>query len=587
MEIALVVLGIVFLIITLYKEWLAPAKTFLVVIVTFLITGILSPEEALEGFANKQIAIIIFLLILSNVFKRASTLTDLMNRFFKKDDNPKIFLLKMMSSIGLSSAFFNNTPLVAMMIPYVYEWARNKGISPSKFLLPLSYASILGGCITIIGTSTLLIVSGMAEARGLGAIDLLAVTPIGLTMFIIGILFLFFFSFKLLPNNKNIFKGEESNSRLFFVETQIIKDSSIIGNTVQEAGLRNLEDLFLVELNRNGKIIRAVSSNETLEEGDVLFFSGESAAIDKVDLEQYGLSWPQESGMTDAQQKDIVEVVLSHRSQLSGQVIRDSNFRSNFDAAVLAIHRNGERVWGQLGKVVLKSGDVLLLMVGQDFSKRIESKNDFYVISHSQKPKNTDFKKVLAVLLGMVLAIVLHALGLVSLFKSLLLLLTISVLTKTATINDIKSAIDYNLIMIIGLGLALGKAMENSGTSQKIAELIMSLSSEGSAVLFLSIIFIVTSFLSSIITSKAAVAVTFNISVGVGLALGVNIMPFILVVAFAGAANFITPIGYQTNMMVYGSGGYRFKDFVTMGLPITLVYMLVTIIGLSWWYDLF
>lgn len=587
LEAGLVLLIIVFLVITLYKEWLSPTLTFMVAIVVLLISNIITPKEALEGFANKQIAIIIFLLILSNVFKRASTLTILMNSFFKKTDSSNMFLFKMMSSVGLSSAFFNNTPLVAMMIPYVNNWSKENGQSVSKFLLPLSYASILGGCLTVIGTSTLLIVSGMAEESGFAPIGLFDVSLIGGIMFVLGLFFMMLFSSKLLPNGKDDQGNtKRSRSRLFFFETRIKPGASIVGKTVQDAGLRNLKELFLVELNRGSQVLRAVSSNQILKEGDVLFFAGEASAIDSLDLETYGLSWPQETDASASQKNDLIEVVISHRSTLSGQEVKDTDFRAKFDAAVLAIHRNGERIWGQLGQVELKSGDVLLLMSGKDCRKRIDGSQDFYVISHTSKPKDADTKKVLGVFLGMILAIVLHGFGIVSLFKSLLLLLVISILTKIASVKDVKSAIDYNLILIIGLGLALGKAMENSGASQLIAELITSISSGGGALLFLSVLFFVTASLSSIITSKAAVAVTFPISTVIAQSLEVGVTPFILVVAFAGAANFITPIGYQTNMMVYGPGGYKFKDFVKMGIPITLMYWIVTVLTLSIWYDL-
>lgn len=587
MEITIVLLTIIFLIITLYKEWLSPGLTFMVAIVLLLISDVISPKEALEGFANKQLAIIIFLLILSNVFKRASTLTILMDSFFKNSDSPKVFLFKMMSSVGLSSAFFNNTPLVAMMIPYVNKWSKENGQSPAKFLLPLSYASILGGCLTVIGTSTLLIVSGMAEESGFSPIGLFEVTPVGFIMFVLGIIFMMLFSSKLLPNAKqSLANSKQHTSRLFFFEMRIKESASIAGKTVQDAGLRNLKELFLVELNRGSQVVRAVSSNQILKEGDVLFFAGKASAIDSLNLDEYGLSWPQETSASKAQKNDLIEVVISHRSTLSGLEVRDTDFRARFDAAVLAIHRNGERIWGHLGQVVLKSGDVLLLMSGKDCQKRIDGAQDFYVISHTTKPKDADTKKVFGVFIGMILAIVLHGFGLVSLFKSLLLLLVITVLTKITSVKDVKSAIDYNLILIIGLGLALGKAMENSGAGEMIALQITTIASGSGVITFLSVLFFVTAFLSSIITSKAAVAVIFPVSISVAQSLHVDVMPFILVVAFAGAANFITPIGYQTNMMVYGPGGYKFKDFVKVGTPITLMYWLVTIITLSIWYDL-
>ena len=591
----IVLFVIIVLVAGLYMNRVKPTILFMGAIVVLLIASgftekwlnisIISPKEALSGFANEQLAIIVILLILGNVFRKSSTINSLFSRFLKKTDSPKVFLIKLLTSVGISSSVFNNTPLVAMMMPYVYNWSKQKGLSPSKFLMPLSFASILGGCITVIGTSTLLIVSGMAEEAGLPPINLFDVTPVGLAMFLIGVLFLIFTQ-KWLPAQETRNSKLGDQLRQFFLETHVEKGASIIGKTPQSAGLRNLEGLFLVEIIRKEKAIRPVSSEEILEEGDILFFAGELKHIEGVNLEKLGLSLPKSCNMSEGQLADMAEVVVSHRSGLSGREIRKSNFRSKFDAAIVAIHRNGERVWGHLGRIILKPGDVLLLLTGKDFKKKIDQNPDFYVISKINKEKEISIKKLSGILLGMVLAIFLTALNVISLFKSLLILLMFVVVTKIANIKDIRNAVDFNLILIIGLGLALGKAMVNSGAASMISNVLIHLSSGGNPILLLFLIFVSTTFLAAVITSKAAVAITFPISVQIAQSIGADVTPFILVVAFAGAANFITPIGYQTNLMVYGPGGYNFKDFFKIGFPLTIIYMVVTILILIFLYQM-
>lgn len=603
LSVAIVLFIILALVITLYVNVVKPGIAFLGAIVVLLMADgvletiwgeqaqILTPKQALDGFANEQLAIIVILLVLGNVFRKSSAVNDLFGRFLKKSDSPRLFLFKLMSSVGLSSAVFNNTPLVAMMMPYVYNWSKENKLSPSKFLIPLSFASILGGCITVIGTSTLLIVSGLAEAEGLEPLHLFDVTPVGAVMFVIGVLFLMIAQ-RWLPGKK-LLSGDSTTGqdngadRQFFFETIVNTDASIIGKTVREAGLRNMNGIFLVEIFRNEKPIRPVGPNQVLQSGDILFFAGDMKRIEELSLDKLGLSLPTACKISEGQKNDISEVVVSHRSSLSGIEIRDTNFRSKFDAAVLAMHRNGERVWGHLGRIRLKPGDVLLLITGKDFRKRIENNADFYLISNIQKEKEVNAKKVFGLLSGMLLAIFLTAINVVSLFKSLLFLLILTMVTKITTNKDIRSAIDLNLILIIGLGLALGQAMVNSGTAALLSGLIVSLASGGGTVMLLTVIFLATAFLASIITSKAAVAVIFPVSVYLAQSIGVDVLPFILVVAFAGAANFITPIGYQTNLMVYGPGGYTFKDFFKIGFPLTVIYMVVTITILSITYNLY
>lgn len=572
----------------MYKGWLNTALTFLAVVTVLLLTQIIEPAEALHGFANEQLAVIVLLLILSEILKKSPAVNTIFRRVLKPSDKPKWFLTKMMALVGVNSAFFNNTPLVAMMMPYVYEWSKENELSPSKFLIPLSYASILGGCITLVGTSTTLIVNALAVEQGAPALNMFDLTPVGLIMFVLGLFYLLFFGYNMLPNNKiNVsYQNKQQQVRQYFMETVVSKESSIVGKTVKEAGLRNLKHLFLVEILKGDTAIRPVGPETMIHANDKLFFAGDLNTIKELDVETLGLSLPKSCDTSTGRRHDMTEVVVSHNSSLIGNNVKSINFRSKYDGAVLAVHRNGERIWGHIADIKLKAGDVLLVMAGRNFQRRIKENTSLYQISNFAFEEEPDTKKILTLFGGMIGAIALAALGLVPLFNSLIVLIILSFITKLAHPKDIKKSIDYNLIVIIGLGLALGTAMEKSGAANLLSASIGSIAAMSNPMVFFFIVFIIVNLLSSVITSKAAVAILIPILLQVTRSMGILDTPVVLLIAFSAAANFITPMGYQTNMMVYGPGRYRFTDFVKVGLPLSLMYMVVCVLALVYYYDL-
>ncbi len=585
-EISVVIGLIIFLIVALFKELARPSLVLFMVVTALVFSQIISPEEALDGFANKQLAVIVLLLIIGDILKKSTIIDSAFGKIMATNDSKRTFLYKMTSSMGLLSAFFNNTPLVALGIPYVLRWSKEKKLSASKFLIPLSYATIFGGCVTLIGTSTNLVVNGLAIEQGEQSLGIFDFSPVGGVMLVLGTLYLVFIAPKLLPESKDKLDELVENSRQYFVETVVEIQSPIIGKSVADAGLRNLDDLFLIEIIRGDESIRPVSSQEILQENDLLFFAGGLEKITELTKSNLGLSLPKEAGLEEIDKKDIVEVVLSHNSKLAGRAIKETDFRGKYDGAILAVHRNGERIWGQLGQQVLKPGDILVVIAGKDFIKRMEGNPNFYVLSRIQQEKEVSFKRITTLLVGMFGAIVLASTGLVDLFTCLLCLVAAAIALKVAKSREIFNSIDFDLIVIIALGISLGKAMINTGTDKLIADVILLLGTNIGIAGILSVLFIVTSLMSSLITTKAAVAVTLPVSLQLGHLMGLPIEPFILVIAFAGAANFMTPIGYQTNLMVYGRGGYRFTDFFRVGWPITIVYWLVTVGVLIFTYNL-
>lgn len=474
------------------------------------------------------------------------------------------------------------------MMPYVHRWSRKNKIHPSKLLIPLSYAAILGGCATLIGTSTNLIVNGMVTDSqiipGLEPLELFDFTLVGFPMIIIGSIYLILFGNKLLPARKDVFEDFSDKSREYLIDAQIQSKSKIVGKTIEEAGLRNLRGLFIVEISRENDRLSAVSPQEILKTGDVLVFAGDTNTVADMINSDIGLTFTEIGQFAKRSYTEVVEVVVSHNSSLISKTVRQTGFRGQYDSAILAIHRNGEKISGKIGKVRLKAGDVLLLLAGDDFSKRYNDSNDFYLISKIREFRKMKWYQTLTLFGGIAAAILFSALNLISLFMALMILIILILLLKIASPKDIPKSIDFNLALIIVLALSLGTAMIKTGMADMIADFIISVFKPFGPFGLLVGIFLITNLLASYITNKAAAAIIFPISVTAGLNLGLSPTPFILIVAFAAAANFITPIGYQTNLMVYGPGGYSFKDYMKIGLPLTIIYMFTSATILYYYY---
>ncbi|MCD4682907.1 MAG: SLC13 family permease [Bacteroidales bacterium] len=588
MEILIISIVLVFIVISLYKEIIGPAFTFFIGVIILGFFGILTPKEILSGMANEQIAVIILLLLIGNIIRKTDIIDWLFDRVFRNTSTYRGFLGRMIFVVAGFSAFLNNTPLVAIMMPYVHNWGKKNNITPSKLLIPLSYAAILGGCATLIGTSTNLIVNGMVTDQliisGLEPLELFDFTLVGLPMIFFGSAYLILFGNKLLPSRKDVMSDFSSKSREYLVEARIKSNSKIIGKTIEEAGLRNLKGLYIVEVSRGKQILSAVSPTVVLQEGDVLVFAGDTETIAEMINSDIGLALTQVGMFSRRSHTAVLEVVVSHNSSLIAKTVRQTGFRGKYDAAILAVHRNGERISGKIGKVRLKAGDVLLLLAGDDFNIRSNDTNDFYLISRIREFKNLELYKSIILIGGLFAAITISALGVISLFMALMILMVVILALKITSPKDIPKSIDYNLAIIIVLSLALGTAMIKTGMADIIANFIISVFKPFGSIGLLFGIFLITNLLASYITNKAAAAIIFPISVTAAINLGLPTTPFILIVAFGAAANFITPIGYQTNLMVYGPGGYSFKDYMKIGFPLTIIYMFTAVFILYYYY---
>ncbi|MEA1989609.1 MAG: SLC13 family permease [Pseudomonadota bacterium] len=437
--------------------------------------------------------------------------------------------------------------------------------APSKLLIPLSYIAILGGTLTLVGTSTHLIINGFVVKAGLPELGMFDFIYVGGILLVAGTLLLVLLAPKLLPliNQKNAQKTE------YFIEAKLSADSELIGKTVQEANLRQLEELFLVQVVSKDGIFAPVSPNYRFTPNDRLMFVGDIKAAPKLLLIP-GLTLPG----TQVKEEDnhFIEVVLSHTSTLIGSTIKEANFRNKFDAAVVAIRRGHETLDCRLADVKLKAGDTLVLITGADFDKRENLEKNFYFYSKVDIGRNLTDKQSLFVGFGFLSVIVLSAFELLPLIKGLFILLALFLVFKLTSFQELRRRLPFELFFIIGSALGIASVMLDTGAANVLAESVLWLFSAWGVWGSFIGIYLLTVLLTELITNNAAAALGFPIALATSQMLDVSAWPFIMAVAYGASASFLTPYGYQTNLMVYTPGGYRFTDYVKMGLPITILY---------------
>ncbi|MFO8184231.1 MAG: SLC13 family permease [Candidatus Aegiribacteria sp.] len=581
--VASVLLAVVVL---LYSRKVTAASVFIAAAAFLAVTGVLTPEEALSGFANDAIAVMLMLIVLSEIMRKTGFLEWIFESKFTISGRYMGFMGQMMPFVAGSSAFMNNTPIVAMMIPFVSDWGKKHDIHPSKLLIPLSWAAILGGMVTLIGTSTNMIVNSLVVGSGGRELSILEFTPVGLMLLAGGLLYMFLVGWRLLPDRKNPSESFAESPREYVTDVIVEPGSPLVGKTVEEAQLRKLRGLFLVRIIREGGAVTPVSPEERLQPGDELVLAGVTSAVAELVAGCAGLRPTPEFKLPDREDLEVIEAVVSPRSILRGMRVRDTDFRGRYNAAIVAVHRKGERLTGKIGEMSLRSGDLLLLVAGSDFGKRAELSDDLYVISMIREIHNINLRKSVFILSAGFACITLSILGLVPLFKSLITLLAVFLLSGIVSLAELKRSLNMNLLIIAAFAIALGRAVDGSGLGGILSRSAVGLFEPLGAVGVLAAVYIVTNLLADFITAPGAAAIVFPFAVSASAAIGVEGTPFYLAVAYGAAANFITPVGYQTNLMVYGPGGYRFGDFLKAGLPLKVICAVIAVGGLAVVYGL-
>ncbi|MEZ4600782.1 MAG: SLC13 family permease [Syntrophotaleaceae bacterium] len=580
----LVVVGLMLL--ALIREILAPDVIVFSALGVLLLTGVLTPQEALSGFSNSGVLTVGILFIVAYAAQSSGLLEFFADRVMGKSRNGRKSLLRMMVPVIGASAFLNNTPIVAMFTPTIRDWAIRNRLAPSKFLIPLSYASIFGGMSTLIGTSTNLVVNGMLQQSLGRSLSMFELTWIGIPCALAGTAFILFFGYRLLPDNTDLGEDFQRAGREYLIEMHVPEGSSLAGRTIEAAGLRHLVQAYLAEIVRNGETLAPVRPEEILKEGDTLFFSGNAEAAMR--LQQVaGLSRGEEPinlGLVKSGRVRVLEAVVSRSSPMLGKTLKEGNFRARYDAAVLAVHRHGHRLQAGLGLLELKPGDTLLLLAGDDFFKRWKHSREFYMVSKVSDMPVLNRKKTMISLGSLFGMVALAAFGFLDILQAAILAAIVLLLTRSITVVEARRSIELNVLIVIAAALGISRALEKTGSASLLADWIISSVKDFGPIGLLAAIYLATSLMTELITNNAAAALVFPIAIAAAGQSGFDPMPFVIAVAIGASASFSTPIGYQTNLMVYGPGGYRFKDFLRVGIPLNLLFMAVAIgiIPLIW-----
>ncbi|MDX1655149.1 MAG: SLC13 family permease, partial [Candidatus Competibacteraceae bacterium] len=541
-------------------------------LVVLLTSGILTPTQALAGFANEGLITVALLYVVAAGIRETGGMDFLVHHVLGRPRGIRQAQWRLMLPTMVMSGFLNNTPVVATFIPAVLSWARQLDHSPSRLLLPLSYAAILGGVCTLIGTSTNLIVNGLLiselNAPGMNMFD---ITWVGLPCALVGLGYVLLWGGRRLPERVPVAAVFE-NPREYTVEMRVEPRGHLVGKTVEEAGLRHLRGLYLVEIERDGRIIAAVGHHERLRAEDRLIFVGVPESV--VELRKFkGLSPSAEPAFSLEEhfpERCLVEVVVSPRCGLLGRTIKEGRFRSVYGASVIAVARHGQRILGKVGNIRLQPADTLLLETRPSFVERHRNSRDFLLVSPLSDFSTPRFERAwLAwIILG---GIVLTAgIGLSSMLNAAMLGAIAMLLTGCCPVPVARRSIDTQVLLAIASAFALGKALDVTGAAHTLAEAFLGLAG-GHPWLALVLTYLLTSFLTEIVTNNAVAVLMFPIVVAAAQGMGVDPMPFVVAVMVGASASFSTPIGYQTNLMVYGPGGYRFSDYLRIGIPLNLL----------------
>jgi di/tricarboxylate transporter len=548
-------------------------------VIILLTLGILDPSEALSGMSNEGMNTVAVLFVVGAGVQQTGGVDWIATRLFGRPKTAFSAITRLVFPTMFFSAFMNNTPLVAMLIPAVNDLSRAQKIPVSKLMIPLSYAAILGGTCTLIGTSTNLVVQGMLiKDKGIdNALGMFDITWVGLPAALCGAAYVILAARFLLPDRKPAISTTD-DPREYTVEMYVPKDSPLSGKSIEAAGLRHLPGLYLAEIQRDDTAIPAVSPQEQLKSGDTLLFVGAVGSVKELQRirglvpatgEVFKLSAPRP-------QRCLIECVVSNTNPFVGMTIRDARFRNHYNAVVVAVARNGARLQQKIGDIVLRPGDTLLVEAHPSFADQHRDSRDFFLVSavEDSHPLRHD-RALLAVglLLGLV---VLTALELISVLNAAFIVAALMIASNCLSIDTARRSINWEVLLAIAAAFALGKAMEKTGAASQLAQGAISLAGD-SPIAALAVIYLATVIITELITNNAAAALMFPFAMATADKLDVSYMPFVITVMMAASAGFATPIGYQTNLMVYGPGGYRFSDYVKVGMPLDLLIGVVTV----------
>ncbi|MDY0297931.1 MAG: SLC13 family permease [Acidobacteriota bacterium] len=571
----------------LIREWIDIELTVVTVLLLLVIGGVINVKEAVRGFSNAGVISIGLLFMLAGAMQ-SSGLLPYLNRLILGNSPAaglRRKLVRLLFPVTLISAFMNNTPVVAMLIPSIKKWCQEHNISVSHFLLPLSYAAILGGMCTLIGTSTNLIIHGLLIENGYKGLDFFEISRIGIPAALFGLAYLLLGGYRLLPQRREPISQLNRRLREFVVEMKVGEGYAGIGRSVEAAGLRHLQGLFLFQIQRGDSILAPARPDETICDGDRLFFTGIPETI--IELQRVPGLQPAKTiqfnlGSDRPNRICTFEAVIPASSALVGKKVRDSDFRGRYGAVILAIHRGGERIENKIGNIVLHPGDALLVLADHEFSERWPHASDFYLVS---PPKPFDhrhpYRKWITggAFLSMVVLSATGILPLVLAAASAAVVLSLSGCVSAKNVS-----MDWRVLIIIASMFGIAAAMQNSGLAEYFAWKIVVVGRHFGSFGVLCGVYLLTSLFNTVITSNATSVLFFPIAISAAGSVGADVHPFALAVIISAAASFASPISYQTNLMVYGPGGYRFSDYLKLGIPLQLLIAVIALGLIHYFY---
>jgi di/tricarboxylate transporter len=546
-----------------FSDW-AATRIFTSVMLLAYFLGMVDTAEVLSKSINSGLITLILLLLVSVGLEKLTWISNVSGKLISA--NYYLSLLRLGMVTAFFSAFVNNTAVVATLAHTVRS---NRHHSASKLLIPLSYAAILGGTMTLIGTSTNLIVSSFLEdatGQGLAFFDFFIVGAI-VTVFGLIVIML---SAKLLPEGSIV----PMDINQYLIEAKVLPDSSLIGKSILENKLRDLDELFLVEIVRGNYIVSPVAPSEFIEAGDVLIFSGDINLINT--LESYhGLRlFAMAEGLM---RENMMEVIVMPNAAIEGKTVKQVGFRSMFDAAIVGMRRGGKRLSGKLGNLSIQAGDSMILAVGPDFNDRKNLDKNFVVINDSVVGTATSsLQNYLVSAVGVGVA-VLASIGWISLVKGLAFLLACMLLSGLVRGGELRRRFPFELWLIITSALTLAQALNNSGLVLILADFLHTNLADFGPYVAIAGVYFMTLLLTEAMTNNAAAALSFPIAYGLAGSYGLDYMPFVMAVAYGASASFLTPYGYTTNLMVQNLGGYTMRDYFKAGLPLSIVYSVLVL----------
>ncbi len=549
---------------------LSPGLTMIGASIALVGAGVIDLSQGLSGFSNPAPFTIAGLYVIARAVQRSGALDPSLGWMLQRGAGLRTQLARMVVPTAIASGFLNNTPIVAMLIGPVERFSAGERVPASRYLMPISFAAILGGSITLVGTATNLVVSGLLVNDGRDAIGFFEISTLGVPVAAIGMLGILLLAPRLVPD-----RGEPDSIPEFTTDLVVRPGGPLVGSTVRAAGLRDLQGAFLAELHRDDETIAPVAPGTRLRDGDYLRFVGRAADVARLHMIDGLSSTTDESELSD--EPAHFEVVIGKDSRLVGHTLRESGFRSRYQAAVLAIRREGERIDAQLGRVELQAGDSLIVSSDEGFASRWQDRPDFLLIT-SQAPVERPTPQRLRVFGVIGIVVVVAVLLQMPLPVAVLLIAVGLVAARAMTASEARAAVDLDVILTIAAAFGVAAAIQESGLAATATDGIVGLFGGLGSVGVLIGVLVATTVLKEFITTNAAALLMFPIAISAAEAAGADPRGYAIAVAIAASKSFLTPIGYQTNTMVYGPGGYRYADYLRLGIPLTILTLAAVII---------